>query len=288
MSSGFGLTSSTDVGPSLQIRNPRGLSEKQLDHLRVEMRRRCQELEGCPVAFELLDLGREYLTANNVPRASPCPICLEPFEGPSKSGTETSESSGTFCKTPCFHHFHKVCLGRYLRHLRADDLADKDNLADGRKIPCPVCRTDLGPGMASMDPGDDDDVNDEVERDEAVDEELKEQLARFRRERRRLDPVFQRQLRAGGIIDLEAEQPPVVVLSSAIGLGTRDSSQPSAGGTKCPPPPAPAPPPPSAAAATTTDDDPGEGPSSVRRGHHDRGQKPHRKNRPPRRGNSRR
>ena len=100
------------------------MSDEQIDELNNLMALKCQEFLGGPVIFELLDLGREFLTQSNIPKAAPCSICLYPF-------SETD----TFCKTKCFHHFHSYCLGRYLKSLKNDfDLKQIEESARPRSI----------------------------------------------------------------------------------------------------------------------------------------------------------
>ena len=99
------------------------MSDEQIDELNILMKQKCQEFQGGPVIFELLDLGREYLTQSNIPKAAPCSICLYPFE-----------DKDTFCKTTCFHHFHSYCLGSYLKTLQADfDQKLKEEIISGQR-----------------------------------------------------------------------------------------------------------------------------------------------------------
>ena len=100
------------------------MSDEQIDELNNLMELKCQEFLGGPVIFELLDLGREFLTQSNIPKAAPCSICLYPFD-----------EKDTFCKTKCFHHFHSYCLGRYLKSLQDDfDQKQIDESARPRSI----------------------------------------------------------------------------------------------------------------------------------------------------------
>ena len=89
------------------------MSDEQFEEISHLMQLKCEEFLGSPVIFELLDLGREYLTRSNIPKSAPCSICLYSFD-----------DNDVFCKTKCFHHFHSVCLGRYLRCLQ-DEITQK-------------------------------------------------------------------------------------------------------------------------------------------------------------------
>ena len=83
------------------------MSDEQFKEISHLMQLKCEEFRGNAVIFELLDLGREYLTRSNIPKSDPCSICLYSFE-----------NKDIFCKTRCFHHFHSSCLGRYLKCLQ--------------------------------------------------------------------------------------------------------------------------------------------------------------------------
>ena len=91
-----------DRCPTVNLRNPRGIDEEVLRNMNKDISRKCEEFLGCPIIYELIEVVRENLTANNTP-SCPCAICLFHF-------TDNDQ----FTKTPCFHYFHSYCLGRYL------------------------------------------------------------------------------------------------------------------------------------------------------------------------------
>jgi len=93
------------VSPHIRLRNPRGLSETMLDTLYRNMKECCAERLESQMIYELIDMGKEFLTMNNRP-ASECPICLLSFA-----------PCDIFFRSQCFHHFHSNCLGRYLQNL---------------------------------------------------------------------------------------------------------------------------------------------------------------------------
>lgn len=93
------------VSPLIRFRNPRGLSESLLDTMYRRMTQCCAERLESQMVFELIDMGKEFLTINNRP-ASECPICLLSFT-----------SCDMFFRSQCFHHFHSYCLGRYLENV---------------------------------------------------------------------------------------------------------------------------------------------------------------------------
>ena len=88
--------------PLLGVKNPRGLEDDAVATLLSEMAERCEDYKGCPVMFELIEMGREFLTARNVPVVR-CIICLNNIQ-----------EEDQFMKTECLHFFHKHCLGRYI------------------------------------------------------------------------------------------------------------------------------------------------------------------------------
>lgn len=93
------------VSPLIHFRNPRGLSEDDLESLDRNMKECCGNKLESQMIFELIDMGKEFLTINNRP-ASECPICLLSFT-----------ASDSFFRSQCFHHFHSYCLGRYLENV---------------------------------------------------------------------------------------------------------------------------------------------------------------------------
>ena len=82
-------------------RNPRGIDDSILDVIKCECGRKCAELAGFPVLYEVIELVRDRLTGNNRPCCT-CAICLFHFD-----------DADAFTKTNCFHYFHSHCLGRY-------------------------------------------------------------------------------------------------------------------------------------------------------------------------------
>lgn len=131
-----------DQGPSsIDIFQVRGLDEDQVQELHKLLQDRCQENDKCPVLYELLFTSKNYLTEHNRP-SDTCPICLFKI---------LEEES--FVKTECYHYFHSVCFGQYLKYFQpiTDEFEDDlSNMAERLKkpkkpeniLPCPVCRED--------------------------------------------------------------------------------------------------------------------------------------------------
>ena len=104
-----------------------------------------------------------------------------------------------FFKTPCYHYFHSYCLGKSL-----------ESQEDGDKV-CPVCRESLGPSidikklLQAPNPesfGGDDDGGD-----------VTSVLEAWKAEQTRFKHLYDRQVRKGGIIDLEEEAKRCLVIT---------------------------------------------------------------------------
>ena len=172
------------MAPNIIIKSPRGLSESDVDIMMQEMKSRCLDMSGCPVIFELVDFCREFLTERNIPHG-PCPICLT-----------TIQSSDTFCKTACFHYFHSFCLGKHFQAM--------DN--DQSSVLCPVCRE----GISAMDAGKL--VN--AQEPELGPEHDQHVLDAWKATRDKNKALFNKQLAAGGIIDLDQEAKRFLVVTT--------------------------------------------------------------------------
>ncbi|XP_018017711.1 E3 ubiquitin-protein ligase RNF25 [Hyalella azteca] len=184
------------VQPKVIIRNPRGIDENVLLKVEREMMAKCQELEGSPVIYELVELIRENLTENNTP-SCPCTICLYHFH-----------PSDHFTKTQCFHYFHKHCMGRYIKNCELTYAASvaEQQLAPWQAQPqlqliCPVCREPItleesAESLMSM-PGPVEEEGEELWSPDAPEvQALQQSMAK----------LFLQQQQRGGIIDLEQEK----------------------------------------------------------------------------------
>jgi len=199
--------------PGIAVKCPRGLAESDVNQMVREMNRKCEDLAGCPVIFELVDYVREFLTERNVPDG-PCPVCL----------TSMAQPAGQdFCKTPCFHYFHSFCLARHFRILQADEESA------GKPPLCPVCREDIS-GM------DVDKLLAATELPDAADEAAAADgggdgsaaLKDWKRKQKKMKAVYQRQLKAGGIIDLDQEAKRCLVITTATSAADEASTSAAA------------------------------------------------------------
>ncbi|KAK3893968.1 hypothetical protein Pcinc_002247 [Petrolisthes cinctipes] len=133
-----------DVPPTITLRNPRGVDDDVLEKIQQESRRKCDEFLGCPVIYELIEVVRDNLTANNTP-SCPCAICLHHFT-----------DADHFTKTPCFHYFHSYCLGRYVATCEAEAAAEENEpqpswmTREKKQIMCPVCRDPIQLQLSSV------------------------------------------------------------------------------------------------------------------------------------------
>ncbi|XP_045622373.1 E3 ubiquitin-protein ligase RNF25 [Procambarus clarkii] len=184
-----------DTTPFIILRNPRGVDDYVLEKIKQESQQKCEEYLGCPVIYELIEVVRENLTANNTP-SCPCAICLHHF-------TDTD----IFTKTPCFHYFHSYCLGRYVANCEEEAAAEEEEpqpawmAREKKQMMCPVCR---------------DPIQIELNCSElllAPPPEEEESTAEFRADspelialQQRMAQLYIQQKEKGGIIDLEEEK----------------------------------------------------------------------------------
>ncbi|CAI9612383.1 unnamed protein product [Staurois parvus] len=80
-----------DDPPEISVTNPRGLFDKQIHSITdILHRTAAQQSVGGPLLYELIEKGKEMLTASNIPRGH-CVICLYGFQ-----------EGDSLTKTPCF------------------------------------------------------------------------------------------------------------------------------------------------------------------------------------------
>ncbi|KAG6930228.1 ring finger protein 25, partial [Chelydra serpentina] len=125
--------------PKISIRNPRGLSDEQIQKISQTLGHVAEAGLGTAVLYELIEKGKEILTDNNIPHGQ-CVICLYGFQ-----------EREAFTKTPCYHYFHSHCLARYAQHMEEEIHGQQEereqHLAppskQGGGVQCPVCRETL-------------------------------------------------------------------------------------------------------------------------------------------------
>nr|XP_056708030.1 E3 ubiquitin-protein ligase RNF25 [Euleptes europaea] len=178
--------------PKIDIQNPRGLSDEQIQKISQTLQHLAEEHLGTPILYELIEKGKEILTDNNIPHGQ-CVICLYGFQ-----------ENEAFIKTPCYHYFHSHCLGSYAAHMeeeiRAQRREREQTLTSLPKevieVQCPVCRKPLVYDLATLQAAAAPQQPMEVYCPDAKTLQHREQL--------RL--IYQKQQEKGGIIDPEAER----------------------------------------------------------------------------------
>ncbi|XP_066409959.1 E3 ubiquitin-protein ligase RNF25 isoform X2 [Molothrus aeneus] len=181
-----------DKAPEISIRNPRGLSDEQIQKISQTLRSVAEARLGTEVLYELIEKGKEILTDNNIPQGQ-CVICLYGFQ-----------EKEAFTKTQCYHYFHSHCLARYAQHMEEEILMQQEereqHLAPSPKqevgVQCPVCRETLVYDLCALKAAPPPQHPLEPYRPDAKVLQHQEEL--------RL--IFKRQQEKGGIIDPEAER----------------------------------------------------------------------------------
>lgn len=194
-----------DTSPSITLRNPRGVDDYILKKIHEESRKKCEEYLGCPVIYELIEVVRENLTANNTP-SCPCAICLYGFT-----------DSDIFTKTPCFHYFHSYCLGRYILKCEEEAAAEEEEpqpawmAREKKQLVCPVCRDPIQQELSSQEllmsaPPEEDKCVTEFQADDPEIVAMQQRMA----------VLYLQQKEKGGIIDLEEEKNRFLVSSNRV------------------------------------------------------------------------
>ncbi|KAG0720983.1 E3 ubiquitin-protein ligase RNF25 [Chionoecetes opilio] len=209
-----------DVSPTITLRNPRGVDDDVLQKIHQESKQRCEEYLGCPVIYELIEVVRDNLTANNTP-SCPCAICLHHF-------TDTD----TFTKTRCFHYFHSYCLGRWVPRAKQEYIASCVEEAaaeeeepqpawmarEKKLLMCPVCRDPIqnelnGEELLCAAPPEEEENTEEFRADDPELVALQHKMAQ----------LYLKQKEKGGIINLEEEKNKFLLSSNRVdfceGLG---------------------------------------------------------------------
>ncbi|NWW99381.1 RNF25 ligase, partial [Caloenas nicobarica] len=178
--------------PEVSIRNPRGLSDEQIQKISQTLKSVAEARLGTEVLYELIEKGKEILTDNNIPHGQ-CVICLYGFQ-----------EREAFTKTQCYHYFHSHCLARYAQHMEEEILMQQEereqHLAPSPRqevgVQCPVCRETLVYDLCALKAAPAPQQPLEPYRPDAKTLQHQEEL--------RL--IFKRQQEKGGIIDPEAER----------------------------------------------------------------------------------
>uniref|UniRef100_H3ABG2 E3 ubiquitin-protein ligase RNF25 n=1 Tax=Latimeria chalumnae TaxID=7897 RepID=H3ABG2_LATCH len=180
-----------DAVPQITVRNPRGLSDENIQSIQQCLMRIAESGVGAPILYELIEKGKEILTNNNVPYCQ-CVICLHGFQ-----------QNEAFTKTSCYHYFHSHCLARYIQHMEEEIEMQKKEMDQNRmptaeqelKVICPVCREPLTYDLPTLLLAPPPQLSLEAYVPDEVALQRKQELRR----------IYERQRARGGIIDPEAE-----------------------------------------------------------------------------------
>ncbi|XP_019868853.2 E3 ubiquitin-protein ligase RNF25 [Aethina tumida] len=190
-----------DTQPIIQLRNPRGLDDSTINHLQRSITNKCDEFVGQSVMFEVIELIRETLTKSNLPTCQ-CAVCLYGFT-----------VGDSFTKTPCFHYFHSYCLSKHLITTERIYQEEQDKLptwqksTKGFQATCPVCREQINCDVeqlkTSLPPKDLENAqNFEVTND-------------LRMLQAKMKELFIYQKKRGGIIDIEAQENKLLLITES-------------------------------------------------------------------------
>jgi len=190
-----------DCKPVINLKSPRGLDDSTIEHLYREIGKKCDEYVGQAVIYELIELIRENLTESNLPTCH-CAVCLYGFcDGDS------------FTKTQCFHYFHNYCLANHLLVTEKHYNEEQEKLPAWKRSTvgfhaiCPVCREpiscDVNELKSAMPPKEMENAqNFEVTKELKILQEKMQQLFIYQKSR-------------GGIIDIEAEENKLLLITNS-------------------------------------------------------------------------
>uniref|UniRef100_A0A6J0TND5 E3 ubiquitin-protein ligase RNF25 n=1 Tax=Pogona vitticeps TaxID=103695 RepID=A0A6J0TND5_9SAUR len=181
-----------DEVPKISIRNPRGLSDEQIQKISLMLQSVAQAQLGTAMLYELIEKGKEILTDNNIPHGQ-CVICLYGFQ-----------ENEAFTKTLCYHYFHSHCLASYAEHMEKEIRAQREERAppltplpkEEIEVPCPVCREPLVYDLATLQAA--------PAPQQPVEIYQPDTQTLLHREQLRL--IYQKQQEKGGIINPEEEK----------------------------------------------------------------------------------
>ncbi|XP_071444891.1 E3 ubiquitin-protein ligase RNF25 [Hetaerina americana] len=216
-----------DESPHVVLRNPRGLADEVLLRIEDDVKLKCADFSGQPVIYEIIELVKEHLTSSNCPSCV-CAVCLFGFQ-----------QGDAFSKTECFHYFHSHCLACYVRTTQCTLREEREKLplwqqqqlqqkgqsvrktrsedeSEAFQVPCPVCRepisTDLESLSAAAPP---------KALEAAPPFEVTKELRALQHQ---MADLYLHQKSRGGIIDINAEQNKLLLLTSGPAEGTTNAS----------------------------------------------------------------
>ncbi|KAG8230805.1 hypothetical protein J437_LFUL010585 [Ladona fulva] len=168
---------------------------------------------------------KEHLTCSNCPSCV-CAVCLYGFQ-----------QGDAFSKTECFHYFHSHCLACYVRTTQRNLLEEREKLPlwqqqqmqkdrlnlqkeqqdeDSLQVPCPVCREPISADLDALSS-----AAPPIALEAAPPFELTNELRDLQHQ---MAALYMHQKSQGGIIDVNADQSKLLLLTSGSAESTRNSS----------------------------------------------------------------
>ncbi|PSN46697.1 hypothetical protein C0J52_06394 [Blattella germanica] len=200
-----------DVVPTVSLCNPRGLDDSVIARIDKETKEKCESYRGQAVIYELIELVKEHLTASNLPSCQ-CAICLYGFR-----------EGDHFTKTQCYHYFHSHCLACHVTSSEKSYQEELDKLPAWQRnqqpqspcqVLCPVCREPIQCDMDLLSS-----AAPPFDVENARQFELNDELRNLQRQ---MATLFNYQKRRGGIIDPEAEDSKLLLVTDTPEQETED------------------------------------------------------------------
>jgi hypothetical protein len=125
--------------PEFKFKSVRGIADVDLVRFLAEVKAIATRNLGTPVLFEIIQYVRDELSDYGPPKTANCVICLSEFD----------ESEKKITNLECFHYFHTECLCKHVEYVknfneRERNEALKNKLVwNERPVGCPVCRVNL-------------------------------------------------------------------------------------------------------------------------------------------------
>ncbi|EEB14705.1 RING finger protein, putative [Pediculus humanus corporis] len=201
-----------NISPTVDLKNSRGLDDSVLDVIKEELDLKIKNLVGDVVVFELIEVVREHLTESNLPSCH-CVICLYGFS-----------EEDQFVKTQCYHYFHSYCLACHIKSSERIFKEEQEKLPAWQRTTqfqqrCAVCREVISVDIDNLSK-----AAPPTERENARNFELDENLLALQK---KMAALFKHQQSRGGIIDVEAEETKLLLVTSPVSESSETTPGPS-------------------------------------------------------------